>query len=74
MNDPHYLEREDIVQVDDPEIGRTVMPGVIPKFSDTPGAVEHAGPTLGEHNEQVLGSWLGYDSGQVAELASDGTI
>ncbi|MDE2781208.1 MAG: CoA transferase [Chloroflexota bacterium] len=74
VNDPHYLDREDIVQVDDPEIGRTVMPGVIPKFSHTPGAVEHAGPTLGEHNEQVLGSWLGYDSGQVAELASKGTI
>ena len=74
VNDPHYLDRGDIVRVDDPEIGQTVMPGVIPKFSDTPGDIDHAGPTLGEHNEQVLESWLGYDAGQVAELASRGTI
>ena len=74
VNDPHYLDREDIVQVDDPEIGQTVMPGVIPKFSETPGAIDHAGPTLGEHNEQVLGSWLGYDAQQVEELANKGTI
>jgi len=42
----------------------------VPKFSGTPGAVEHAGPTLGEHNRQVYSAWLGYSDMQVKELAS----
>ncbi len=74
VSDPHYQDRDDVVEVEDPEIGPTLMPGIIPKFSDTPGAVEHAGPRLGEHNAQVLGAWLGYDTQAVAELADKGII
>ena len=74
VNDPHYQDRDDVVEVEDPEIGTTLMPGIIPKFSDTPGAVEHAGPRLGEHNAQVLGAWLGYDAPAIAELADKGII
>ena len=74
VNDPHYQDRDDVVEVEDPEIGTTLMPGIIPKFSDTPGAVEHAGPRLGEHNAQVLGAWLGYDALAIAELADKGII
>ena len=74
VNDPHYQDRDDVVEVDDPEIGATLMPGIIPKFSDTPGAVAHAGPSLGEHNEAVLGSWLNYDARAVADLADKGVI
>ena len=74
VNDPHYQDRDDVIEVDDPEIGATLMPGIIPKFSDTPGAVEHAGPKLGEHIEQVLGDWLGYDAEDIAELAAKGII
>ena len=74
VNDPHYRDREDVIEIDDAEIGTTLMPGVIPKFSNTPGAVEHAGPKLGEHNFQVLESWLGYDDAKVRELSDDGVI
>ena len=72
--DPHYQERQDVIEVDDPELGQTRMPGIVPKFSDTPGAVEHAGPRLGEHNAQVYGSWLGYDAARLRDLADDGII
>lgn len=74
VEDPHYQDRGDVIEIEDPEIGTTLMPGIIPKFSDTPGAVEHAGPRLGEHNAQVLGSWLGLDARAVAELADRGVI
>ena len=74
VEDPHYREREDLVEVDDPEIGPTLMPGVVPKFSSTPGAIEHAGPRLGEHNLQIYGSWLGYREDTVQELAQKGII
>ena len=69
-HDPHYREREDILEIDDPQLGRTRMVGVVPKFSGTPGSVEHAGPTLGEHNRHIYGSWLGYSEDEVEELKS----
>ena len=59
MDDPHYREREDILEIQDPELGPTTMLGVVPKFSETPGAVTHAGPRLGQHNSQVYKDWLG---------------
>ena len=74
VSDPHYREREDVIEVTDTEIGTTLMPGIIPKFSDTPGSVEQAGPRLGEHNSQVLQSWLGYNALAVQELTEDGII
>ena len=50
------------------------MLGIVPKFSETPGDVEHAGPTVGEHNKHIYGSWLGLDEMELAELAKEGTI
>ena len=49
------------------------MPGIVPKLSDTPGGVDWVGPTLGEHNQQVLSS-LGYSSEQIAALRREGSI
>ena len=74
VEDPHYLAREDILEIDDPELGRTRMLGIVPKFSRTPGDVSHAGPRLGEHNAQVYGSWLGYGEETIVRLAQDKVI
>ena len=74
VDDPHYREREDILDIEDPELGRTRMVGVVPKFSETPGSVEHAGPTLGEHNKFIYGSWLGLGDEELGELAGRGII
>ena len=74
VNDPHYQAREDIIEIDDDELGHTRMLGVVPKFSDTPGAVEHAGPRVGQHNSQIYASWLGLNEEQLATLTEQGAI
>ena len=74
ISDPHYQAREDIIDIDDPQLGKTKMLGVVPKFSATPGSVEHAGPTIGEHNRLIYGSWLNLDDTQLADLSDQGTI
>jgi crotonobetainyl-CoA:carnitine CoA-transferase CaiB-like acyl-CoA transferase len=68
IEDPHYQSRDDIVEVEDPELGPAKMLGVVPKLSGTPGSVEHAGPRLGQHNREVYGDWLGLGEEQLAEL------
>jgi len=74
MEDPHFNSRQDIIDIDDPELGQTKMLGVVPKFSETPGAVEHAGPKVGEHNRHIYSSWLGLDEEKLTELNRQGTI
>ena len=74
MEDPHYQARDDIVEVDDPDLGKTKLLGIVPKFSDTPGRVEHAGPSVGEHYHLIYGSWLGFGEDEIAGLIDRGSI
>jgi len=57
--DPHVQAREMIVTLDDPELGRVSMQGIVPKLSHTPGTVRHAGLPMGASNEEVFCGLLG---------------
>ena len=73
--DAHYRERGMLVSVDDPDFGEVVMPGVVPKLSETPGAMPSPGAwPLGADNRAVLGGLLGLDDGELAALAAEGVI
>lgn len=66
MADEHIAARENIVAVDDAELGGPLrMQNVVGKLSRTPGAIRHTGPRLGEHNRQVLVDLLGFDEAAV---------
>ena len=43
------------------------------KFSDTPGAVKHPAPLLGQHTREVL-EGLGYSSAEIHKLDEDGAV
>jgi crotonobetainyl-CoA:carnitine CoA-transferase CaiB-like acyl-CoA transferase len=63
FEDPHYQARENIVAVEDEELGGPIrMQNVVGRFSRTPGAVRHAGPALGSANREVLIEQLGFDA------------
>lgn len=74
FEDPHYQARQDIIEVEHPTLGHVKMPGIVPKFSKTPGKVEFAGPELGEHNDEVLSGLLGLSPDEVKRLREQGTI
>jgi formyl-CoA transferase len=57
--DPQLLERGTLTPVEVEGLGPVVMPGLVPKFSHTPGHISHAGPALGQHDEVVLEELLG---------------
>lgn len=65
--DPQFAARRAIVAVPDSELGSVRMQGVVPRFSETPGAVRRAGPTLGEHNDEIYHG-LGLTAAQIAGL------
>lgn len=74
FEDEHYKSRENIVEVDHPRLGKFKMPGVIPKFSETPGSIRNIGPDLGEHTEQILEDLLHYDQNDITILKEKGVI
>lgn len=65
---PHIVARENIVAVQDAELGSVLrMQNVVGKMSATPGSVRHAGPALGQHNREILMDRLGFSAQQLAQ-------
>lgn len=73
LDDPQYVARQMFLSGVLPDGSPFRMPGIVPKLSHTPGAVEWVGPALGAHNEEVLGV-LGYTAQDIAALRRDGAI
>lgn len=58
--DPHIQARENIVPIEDEELGSLRMQDVVGKFSRTPGKIRSGGPRLGNNNREILVDTLGF--------------
>ena len=67
LNHPQVLAREMMIEIEHPNIPNLKVPGFPVKLSETPSAVRHAPPLLGEHTNEVL-TELGYTSDQIENL------
>lgn len=74
FEDPHYQARDNLIQHEDDRAGTLHLPGIIPKFSRTPGRVVASGPPLGAHNEWVYGELLGLTVEEQNQLKNEGVI
>ncbi|HYM71182.1 MAG TPA: CoA transferase [bacterium] len=74
LADPHIAARGNVIAVPDADAGELTMVGVVPKLSETPGAVHATGPALGEHNREIYGGWLGLTEDEIARLADEEVI
>ena len=73
--DPQIAARENIVRLEDGRLGRSLaVPGVIPKFSHTPGRIKRLGPDLGEDNEAVYCRELGLSKAELDDLRAKGVV
>ena len=61
LNDPHLRTRGFYVEVDHPETGSRLLPGVFARLSESPAAVRGPAPLLGQHNDFVLRELLGIE-------------
>lgn len=73
--DPHIAARGSIVDVDDPETGKSVlMSASAGRFSGFTAQVREPGPKLGEHTDEVLSNLLEYSQSKIETLRSHGAI
>jgi formyl-CoA transferase len=68
------LQRDMLIEVDHPTAGKVRMAGIPVKFSVTPASVRMPPPLLGEHNEQILKTWLGMSADSINELKKEKVI
>jgi crotonobetainyl-CoA:carnitine CoA-transferase CaiB-like acyl-CoA transferase len=69
--DPHFRERQVVVDVEDAELGPLPVHNIVPRLSGTPGVWRRSAPTLGQHTDEIL-SALGMDAATIAKLRAEG--
>jgi formyl-CoA transferase len=75
FQDPQFKERDMLVEHVDPEFGPYVGPGIVPKFSETPGAVRWSGTwEEGSHNEEIYRGLLGLTASELESLREAGVV
>ncbi len=74
MNDRHMHERGMLERIDHPELGEIVVPTTPLRLHGTDKVETLPSPTIGQHNAEIYGSWLGLGVGEIAELRETGVI
>jgi len=73
VSDPHYQARDMLLDAELPGGVSVKMPGIVPKLSETPGAVNWQGPALGQHTDDILGG-LGLTGDDIQRLKNSGVV
>jgi formyl-CoA transferase len=74
FDDPQFQARETITTVEHPALGPLRMQNVIPRLTRTPGRIDHPGPELGEHNDEIYRGELGLGDAELDELRRLGVV
>jgi crotonobetainyl-CoA:carnitine CoA-transferase CaiB-like acyl-CoA transferase len=74
MNDPHMHERGMLERVVHPELGEIVVPTNPLRLHGLPKPPMVPSPTIGQHNAEIYGDWLGLSADEMAALKTDGAI
>lgn len=74
FRDPHFKARAMLPDVPDDELGTLVMPGVVPKLSQTPGRIKRTGGANGRDTREVLLEHTTLTIEQIRALEDKGVV
>ena len=75
FEDEQFRARDMLIEHHDPEFGAYLGPGIVPKFSETPGEVRWSATwDEGSHNGDVYGGLLGLSDEELAGLKEQGVL
>jgi len=73
--DRHLRARGFLEPIDEPLTGETLLvPGAMPRLSETPGRIHSPGPALGADTDAVLHDLLGLSDEEIADLRQKGVV
>ena len=74
LEDPHFVDRGFVVELDHPEVGKRAVGGLPAKFSAIPEPAWFAAPLFGQHNDYVFKELLGMDEARMKQLIEEKVI
>jgi CoA:oxalate CoA-transferase len=74
MHDPHMHERGMLEEIDHPELGPITVPTSPLRLHGLGRAPAAPSPTVGQHNVEIYGGWLGLSAEEIAALKAEGVI
>lgn len=74
VNDPHYLARGMIIEIEHPVKGKIPVPGTPIRLSDSEFCTPVAAPLLGQHTLEVLSNVLSFSDQEIEVLRGEGVI
>lgn len=73
-SDAQFSARGMVRQITDPLFGSLLHPGIVPHHPESPGEIRWAGPTLGQHTDEVLRELLNLSVAEIGDLRRQGAI
>jgi crotonobetainyl-CoA:carnitine CoA-transferase CaiB-like acyl-CoA transferase len=75
FEDPQFQARDMLLEHVDPDFGPYIGPGIVPKLSETPGAVRWSATwEQGGHNQEIYCDLLGLDRTELDSLKTEGVV
>jgi crotonobetainyl-CoA:carnitine CoA-transferase CaiB-like acyl-CoA transferase len=74
VEDEQYKARDMLLEIELPDGKKVLVPGIVPKLSDTPGEIKWNGPSLGEHNKEIYSEYLNFSFEDFKNLKEQGVI
>ncbi len=74
MHDPHMHERGMLQRIEHPSLGSIVVPNSPLRLHGADQVLPIPSPSLGQHNVDVYGGWLGLGSEDIEQLRQHGVI
>jgi succinyl-CoA:(S)-malate CoA-transferase subunit A len=71
FEDEHFRARGNLAAVEDGELGKVIVPNVVPTLSETPGRIANLGPPLGNATYQVMRELLDLSAPEIARLRQE---
>ena len=72
-NDPHTIDREMIIEVENKKAGKSKAIGMPIKFSESKSQKSTGAPVFGEHTEEVLKKF-GYTEPEIKDYKNRGIV
>jgi crotonobetainyl-CoA:carnitine CoA-transferase CaiB-like acyl-CoA transferase len=74
FHDAHLRARGYLMEIEHPDTGPLVHPGMTVHLAATPGRVRRPAPALGEHNDEIFRGGLGLSGREYQRLVEQGVI
>jgi crotonobetainyl-CoA:carnitine CoA-transferase CaiB-like acyl-CoA transferase len=74
FDDPQVADNELIAELQHSQWGKVWQTGSLMKFATRQAKIDRAAPLLGEHTDELLREFLGYDAAKLSALRADKII